>query len=316
MTMKNVRSETDCRSRRYVMKVLYATDGLPGALAAGNSIISMFRRDALTITAVSVTHSGSLDPGHILLELDPLDGRRDDSLELAQSAAVKLREQGFRAESKVLEGHPGQELLKEATHGNYDLVVVGSGSHTWISNHLLGSVSTLLLHEAPCSVLVTHESLPSDGPSRVLVGVDGSKASDQTVLTLTRVLDPARVKVEVLSVVGVHLPTAMPALVGTPLMTRENIDRMDHESSSMAEGYAERARRTMERAGFQVTARVEYGGATTVLLEEARQTRADLIAVGSRGLGPIRRVLLGSVSDQIARHGTAAFVGRGEIGVS
>ena len=292
------------------MKVLYATDGLPGALAAGNSIVAMFRRDAVTITVVSVTHSGSLDPGHILLELDPKEGRRDDSLELAQSAETKLQRQGFEAESKVLEGHPGQELLKEATHGGYDLVVVGSGSHSWIGNHLLGSVSTLLLHEAPCSVLITHECLPNEGQSRVLVGVDGSETSDQTVVTLTRVLDPARVTVEVLSVASVQLPAALPVLVGTPLLTQENVDRLDHESTSMAKGYAERARRTLEEAGLQVTARVEIGGATTVLLEEARQTRADLIAVGSRGLGPVRRVLLGSVSDQIARHGSAAFVGR------
>ena len=99
-------------------------------------------------------------------------------------------------------------------------------------------------------------------------------------------------------------------LVGTPLLTQENIERMDHESTSIAEGYAERARRTMEEAGFQVTARADIGGATTLLLEEARQIKADLIAVGSRGLGPVRRVLLGSVSDQIARHGSAAFVGR------
>ena len=185
------------------MKILYATDGLPGALAAGNSIVSMFRRDGVTINVVSVTHAGSLDPGHIVLEIDPIAGRRDDSLELARSAAVKFAKEGFSAEATVLEGHPGQELLKEATHGGYDLVVVGSGSHSWIGNHLLGSVSTLLLHEAPCSVLITHESLPNEGPSRVLVGVDGSETSDQTVLTLTRVLDPARVEVQVLSVAGV-----------------------------------------------------------------------------------------------------------------
>lgn len=292
------------------MKVLYATDGLPGALAAGNSIVSMFRRDAVNITVVSVAHSGSLDPGHILLELDPKDERRDDSLELAQSAVAKLQQEGFNAESKVLEGHPGQELLKEATHGKYDLVVVGSGSHSWIGNHLLGSVSTLLLHDAPCSVLITHECLPHEGPSRVLLGVDGSETSDQTILTLTRVLDPARVTVEVLSVASVQLPAALPVLVGTPLLTQENVDRLDHESTSIAEGCAERARKTMEEAGFHVTARAEIGGATTVLLEEARQIGADLIAVGSRGLGPVRRVLLGSVSDQIARHGSAAFVGR------
>jgi len=36
----------------------------------------------------------------------------------------------------------------------------------------------------------------------------------------------------------------------------------------------------------------------------------DLVAVGSRGLGPIARAILGSVSDQVVRHSPAALIGR------
>jgi hypothetical protein len=45
---------------------------------------------------------------------------------------------------------------------------------------------------------------------------------------------------------------------------------------------------------------VREGQAADVLLAEAR--KADLLVVGSRGLGGFRALLLGSVSQQCARH--------------
>ncbi|MGH2752083.1 MAG: universal stress protein [Actinomycetota bacterium] len=46
------------------------------------------------------------------------------------------------------------------------------------------------------------------------------------------------------------------------------------------------------------------------LLEQAETAGFDLIAVGSRGRGALERVILGSVSDRIARHARASLVGR------
>jgi nucleotide-binding universal stress UspA family protein len=45
------------------------------------------------------------------------------------------------------------------------------------------------------------------------------------------------------------------------------------------------------------------------LLSEARAVGADLVVVGARGLGGLRRAI-GSVSDKLARHAPATLVGR------
>lgn len=291
------------------MKVLYATDGFPAAIAAGRVISSLFRRNGVTITVASVTDVGTLDPGHIVLELDPVRERRLDSQTIVLTAQARLLAEGFDASSLVLEGHPGSELLKEITHGDYDVVVMGSGSHSWVGNHLLGSVSTRLLHEAPCSVLVTHDFRETEDVREALVAVDGSHTANETVVALSHILDPDRVQVEVLSVVDVHIPVAVPVLVGVNYPSHEMTSRIDDELTVQAEGHARIAKQTLQDAGFQVTSRAERGGASTVILEEASHGGADLVAVGSRGLGPIRRVLLGSVSDQVVRHVSAAFVG-------
>ena len=51
---------------------------------------------------------------------------------------------------------------------------------------------------------------------------------------------------------------------------------------------------------------VEEGQATHVLLDEAKS--ADLMVVGSRGLGGFRELLLGSVSQQLAHHAPCPVV--------
>jgi nucleotide-binding universal stress UspA family protein len=61
--------------------------------------------------------------------------------------------------------------------------------------------------------------------------------------------------------------------------------------------------------GYTTTTKSLLGRPAQLLLEEAKALGADLTAVGSRGLGR-RRALVGSVSDHVARHASAALVAR------
>jgi nucleotide-binding universal stress UspA family protein len=54
--------------------------------------------------------------------------------------------------------------------------------------------------------------------------------------------------------------------------------------------------------GVQVEQRVLEGGAAGVLVQLARDEHADLLVVGSRGLGGFAGLLLGSVSAALAHH--------------
>lgn len=59
-------------------------------------------------------------------------------------------------------------------------------------------------------------------------------------------------------------------------------------------------------SGVEVETTVREGGPATVLLEEAQD--ADLLVVGTRGLGSFRGLLLGSVSQQCAQHAPCPVV--------
>jgi nucleotide-binding universal stress UspA family protein len=74
---------------------------------------------------------------------------------------------------------------------------------------------------------------------------------------------------------------------------------LDKEAKELLEAQLER----MREAGSSVTeAHLMSGRADEEIIVRAEQVGADLVVVGSRGLGGIRRALMGSVSDSVVRH--------------
>ena len=70
------------------MKVLYATDAFPASLDAGIALERWLDPMKVRVTVLSVTHSGSLIPAHLVPELDPKPVRRDQSVEIAMTATA------------------------------------------------------------------------------------------------------------------------------------------------------------------------------------------------------------------------------------
>jgi nucleotide-binding universal stress UspA family protein len=295
------------------VKVLYATDGFKPALQASKLFSRICAKDRTEITVMSVTHSGIPAPEHMPLMLDPLPSRREDTLAIIDAAVEKLLAAGFKARGHTAEGHPGQEIVRAVEEDWYDLIVMGGGRRSWLGNRLLGSVSTYVLHSSPWSVLIVHETLSEGGEGRVLVGADGSRGSDLTISTLARFADPARTKITVVSVVPPHSPLLFPdpgGAVRIPPEALEQNQEIEKQMRNQAQRQAERAATQLRDGGFEVEAHIATGSPTEELLKEAESGDFDLIAVGSRGLGPFRRALLASVSDHVVRHSRAALVGR------
>jgi nucleotide-binding universal stress UspA family protein len=77
----------------------------------------------------------------------------DHARELLDAAESRLLLQKVFCRKRELVGKPAAELASLAVETDADLIVVGSGK-TALQRLLLGSVSTQLVHNAPCDVLV------------------------------------------------------------------------------------------------------------------------------------------------------------------
>jgi nucleotide-binding universal stress UspA family protein len=128
--------------------------------------------------------------------------------ELAREAQSALERGRTEAESlhplqaKVIEGEPLRSLMAEIAGQEATLVVVGSHGVSRATGIALGAVSTYLLHEAPCAVLVARGSIePERWPQRIVVGVDGSDDSARAFEAATAL--GARFEAEVRPLVAV-----------------------------------------------------------------------------------------------------------------
>jgi len=76
---------------------------------------------------------------------------------LIEDARKLLRHERILVNSRIEEGNPADEILVEAERGQYDLVVLGATGNRDLKHQMLGSVSSRIAWEAPCSVLIVTE---------------------------------------------------------------------------------------------------------------------------------------------------------------
>ncbi len=74
------------------------------------------------------------------------------------------------------------------------------------------------------------------------------------------------------------------------------------EERAQGEGLVARAAHQLRNAGFKAITEVEIGNPKVVIIDEAERWPADLIVLGSHGRKGLDHLLMGSVSEAVARH--------------
>lgn len=129
---------------------------------------------------------------------------------------------------------------------------------------------------------------------KILLGVDGS---DHALRAAKVAGDLARITNADLIVVTAFDP--IPSYLGEPNL-QEAISARLHEANQVLENGI----KAVGEIKGELTSEALEGSAAEVILEVARVREADLIVVGSRGLGKLSGLLLGSQSQKIIQHAT------------
>ncbi len=196
-------------------------------------------------------------------------------------------------------GSMAWELIAEADEWKPDLIVVGSHGRGAFGRFILGSVSQRVLTEARCSVRIARGRVDEpDSPVRIVVGTDGSPASDEALRAVAARKWPARSEVKV---VLVDDPLA-PEFLGKLIPPLERVLEEDRkEERAWVEKISARSVDILRAAKIKTTCVVREGDPKQELCKAAQEWGADCIFVGSAGFSNrLERFVLGSVSGAVA----------------
>lgn len=144
------------------LRILMPVDGSIGSEKALDALTTYFDLESADITLLHVIETLWLPAEE---EEEPTDPESNQSaqflLEMKREAEQLLAETRLRVlqhhssvTTSIREGVPANEILSEADRGDYDLMVVGATGAIDMKHSVLGSVSSKVAWNAPCSVLI------------------------------------------------------------------------------------------------------------------------------------------------------------------
>ena len=212
------------------------------------------------------------------------------ALETAAGERVE-RMRGTLADDEVLDVvtavSPARGLHDLAEGWSAELVVVGEGRGPVNPLHLpVGSVTSSLLCGGPCAVAHAPAGYARNAHqmARLVVGFDGSDESRDALIVAAELAGALEAVVDV---VYAYDHTGFPRFPGTVAEAEVAAERLAAEGLAM-----------MPEAVRGLSAS-RSGTPGAVIAACADDQRADMIVMGSRGYGPIRRTLLGSTGSRV-----------------
>jgi nucleotide-binding universal stress UspA family protein len=210
----------------------------------------------------------------------------------AHDAAPEADDHAPPVSAALLRGPVEHSVVDDVRRSDATLVVLSAPVPGRDVPDQVDRVTDKVVRQCPTPVLVVRsrnglDGLAPKGLRHILVPIDGSERSNS-------VLEPAR---ELAGLFGASMTllTVVPkeSQVGRATAARKQL-------KALADG--------LRREGVEADTRLEHGHPPTVILAVAGEHDTDVIAMASRCRGPLTRMVLGSVSDEVLRRAEASVL--------
>jgi nucleotide-binding universal stress UspA family protein len=293
------------------MKALIAIDGSEASEAALDTAASLTwspasRIEVLTVLPTETDLYGG--PGSALEDVDPTGTlrrlREGEGDRILHEAVDRLEHEDLEIVARCPEGRAASTIVEEAALSRAGLIIVGAQGHGMLERVLIGSVSSEVVDRAGCPVLIAR----GRSGQRILIATDGS---DQAMAAVRFVATSglfASAEVRVVHAMDLRPTwwlgfTAESVSIATAAYDLALISARERAASALSTACA-----TLEAAGFTPTTTIREGDPAAAILDAAASWHADLVVVGTRGLGLLKEMLLGSTARAVLQRSTASVL--------
>jgi nucleotide-binding universal stress UspA family protein len=266
-------------------RLLLATDGSENAAQATKAAVDIARRRGSEIHLIHVWHDVHTPHAHAFVKSE----LRRQGREILDEEVKRIGEMGGTvAGSYLREGRTFEEVIKLGDELDAGLLLVGSRGYRGLRRMLMGSHSEDIVHHAHRPVLVVRCGENVWPPARIVAGDDFSEDAGKAA----------------------ELAANLGKLFGAPMLLLHAVPNLSQVSGEAVEGKLEdRTGALKDILDEQPRSRVIAGDPPGALIEVVQEGEGPtLVVVGSRGLGLVGRLRLGSVSTKVVRAGLEAVL--------
>lgn len=134
---------------------------------------------------------------------------------------------------------------------------------------------------------------------KILLATDGSKFSEAAIQALASQINSKDAQVLILQAVEPLAISTPPQMAPgyAPELAEKREQQLNEAKASVAA-----ASKALQAVGFAVSTRVVEADPRMAILDVAEESGTDLIVMGSHGRRGLKKFLLGSVAESVARH--------------
>ena len=219
----------------------------------------------------------------------------------------RRRRKPFPVEAKVVVGDPAEAILRWASDGNADLIVMtndgGSGRRRWLMGGVAGKVLQasnvpILLVHAGISREIAHDKWPH---TTLVVILDGSELAESALPHAEEVAKLWSSGEITVSLVRVCEPLLLPLLSAPQIVVKwDRIAGEIMENSRRSAGaYLDGIGKRLRESGLTVTTQVLEGQPAEEILGYAKKSSHSIVVMTTHGRTGIRRWPFGSTAQKV-----------------
>ncbi len=227
--------------------------------------------------------------------------------EFTQAAEKALREEGTQILERsaaivapwctqifqhLEQGDPASVILSLAKEHSAGLIIIGSRGLGGFREHMLGSVSHRVVHQAKCPTLVIQSPLPS--VKDVLLPIEQGPDAKRLVDFLSQKPFAAMPGLTVLHVI----PFSQPYLPTSALLPGSWQKDLKEGGKQFIQGVMS----DLKGLGYHVEGVLETGAPSRVIQDQVAAVQPQLIIMGTHSRSGIQRWIYGSVSHSTVHH--------------